>query len=145
MDNLQTNVTFLVTDSYYLCKISEHFKLSELLQTSQGDRYQDANYSSFRFQHAKNLIRLSLVLEALRRFLGDTALVINSGFRSPLLNARVGGAPKSYHLYGCAADIRIVPTERVLNYLNSLKSLGILAEVIAHDTYIHISIPAYDI
>jgi uncharacterized protein YcbK (DUF882 family) len=36
---------------------------------------------------------------------------INSGFRTPMYNKHVGGAPNSYHLLGKAADFRIWYTE----------------------------------
>lgn len=44
-------------------------------------------------------------LEALRTLVGNKPLRIVSGFRCPPCNARKGGAPKSQHLYGKAADI----------------------------------------
>ena len=44
-------------------------------------------------------------LEELRYRLGDKAVIINSGYRTPEHNRRVGGASNSQHLYGKAADI----------------------------------------
>lgn len=49
--------------------------------------------------------QLLLKLERLRYNLGDKAVVINSGYRTPAHNKRVGGASNSQHLYGKAADI----------------------------------------
>ena len=37
---------------------------------------------------------------------GEVPIIINSGYRSPMLNRAVGGAQHSNHLDGCAADIR---------------------------------------
>jgi len=37
----------------------------------------------------------------------DTALKINSGYRTPEYNHKVGGAEKSQHLKGTAADVRL--------------------------------------
>ncbi len=48
---------------------------------------------------------LILKLEQLRYNLGNKAVIINSGYRTPTHNKRVGGASKSQHLYGKAADI----------------------------------------
>jgi len=46
-------------------------------------------------------------LQQLRANLG-LPVHINSGYRTPEHNVRVGGSPKSYHLRGMAADI-VVP------------------------------------
>ena len=37
---------------------------------------------------------------------GEVPIIINSGYRSPMLNRCVGGALHSNHLDGCAVDIR---------------------------------------
>jgi uncharacterized protein YcbK (DUF882 family) len=48
------------------------------------------------------------VLEDLRRCLMDRPITINSGCRCKMHNALVGGSPKSQHILGKAADIRVV-------------------------------------
>ena len=47
-------------------------------------------------------------LEALRAKLGDHPIAINSGFRSVAYNECIGGASLSQHLYGTAADIKVL-------------------------------------
>ena len=47
------------------------------------------------------------VLERLRAQLGDRAISIVSGFRSPAHNEAVGGATNSQHMQGRAADITV--------------------------------------
>ena len=42
--------------------------------------------------------------------------MINSGYRSEEVNRKVGGAPNSNHLTGCAADIRVFGIEQALRY-----------------------------
>jgi len=49
--------------------------------------------------------RLLDMLEATRRELG-APMIVNSGFRSRLHNTLIGGALRSYHVRGMAADIR---------------------------------------
>lgn len=44
-------------------------------------------------------------LEAMRHALGDRPIIIASGFRSKSCNASAGGATRSYHLFGQAADL----------------------------------------
>lgn len=44
-------------------------------------------------------------LEQLRYNLGNKAIVVTSGYRTPTHNKAVGGATNSQHLYGKAADI----------------------------------------
>ena len=43
-------------------------------------------------------------------------IIINSGYRSPELNKKVGGSPSSNHLTGCAVDIRVAGIEQALRY-----------------------------
>lgn len=52
-------------------------------------------------------INLLLKLEELRRAIGNRPIIINSGYRCPTHNKKVGGAKNSQHLYGKAADIRV--------------------------------------
>ena len=46
----------------------------------------------------------------------EQGIHINSGYRSPQLNRKIGGAPTSNHLTGCAADIRVAGMEQALRY-----------------------------
>ena len=88
-----------------------------------------------------NLCALSFKLQELRDAM-LLPLYINSAFRSPQVNRAVGGAAKSYHLYGRAADISI----RNLNkeQRQRLEHLIIESrpvEFIKYDTFYHV---AYD-
>ena len=47
-------------------------------------------------------------------------IIINSGYRSPQLNRKIGGVPTSNHLTGCAADIKVVGMEQLLRYATIL-------------------------
>lgn len=61
-------------------------------------------------------------LEQLRYNLGDKSIIINSGYRTVSHNKAVGGASKSQHIYGKAADIRVsgVLALRVYNAADKL-------------------------
>ena len=46
-------------------------------------------------------------LEPIRAIFGDRPVIISSGYRCPEVNAAVGGASNSAHLFGCAADFTV--------------------------------------
>ena len=46
----------------------------------------------------------------------EQGIHINSGYRSPQLNRKIGGAANSNHLTGCAADIKVSGFEQALRY-----------------------------
>ena len=50
--------------------------------------------------------RLVMVLQSIRDHFGK-AVNINSGYRTPQYNAKVGGVDQSQHCYGTAADITV--------------------------------------
>jgi hypothetical protein len=54
-----------------------------------------------------NLYRLSCLLADIQKSLNirSGALKVNSGFRAPALNEKVGGVPNSQHCLGLAADV----------------------------------------
>lgn len=51
-----------------------------------------------------NLLLLAANLQVLRDDIGEP-IHVNSGYRTPAYNKKVGGKPKSYHLRAMAADI----------------------------------------
>lgn len=50
------------------------------------------------------IIRVAHVMEEVRTFLGNRSIKINSWYRDPASNKRVGGASKSRHMSGDAVD-----------------------------------------
>lgn len=51
-----------------------------------------------------NIIRLARYLDKVRIHLGNKPIIITSWYRDSVSNARVGGATRSQHLTGLAAD-----------------------------------------
>ena len=92
-------------------KLSEHFTLGEL--TKSGSHPEVYNIPSH--EAIANLTNLSKWLEVLRERAG-TPIIINSGYRSPQLNRKIGGAANSNHLTGCAVDIRTSGMEQAICY-----------------------------
>lgn len=62
------------------------------------------------------------ILDPLREHLGP--IHISSGYRSPLVNVKVGGASNSQHCLGQAADI-IVPGRSIAFVVSTIRSLGL--------------------
>lgn len=84
-------------------QLSEHFTLKELTHSATALRLGILNAPSP--QAVENLEALCRdVLEPLRAAWG-APIVVSSGYRGCVLNRKVGGAPGSDHIYGCAADI----------------------------------------
>ena len=90
-------------------KLSPHFTLGELTKTSHKV------YNIPSHEAIANLKRVCEWLEYLRKRY-DEAVVINSGYRSPQLNRKIGGAANSNHLTGCAVDIRVSGMEQLIVY-----------------------------
>ena len=72
-------------------KLSTHFKVKEFACKDGSDAVLIAP-------------RLVMVLQSIRSRFG-AAVTINSGYRTPQYNAKVGGVTDSQHCYGTAADI----------------------------------------
>ena len=85
--------------------LSKNFTLEELYHSDTANRFNIHNYPT---QDAiRNLGYLTQnFLQPLRDKLGK-AIFITSGYRSELLNMKVGGAKTSQHKYGQAVDIHV--------------------------------------
>ena len=94
--------------------LSEHFVLGEFTRSKYPEVYNIPSHEAI-----ANLKRLCEWLEVLRNKIGHP-IVINSGYRSPQLNRKVGGAPTSNHLTGCAVDIRTNGMEQAICYAATL-------------------------
>ena len=103
-------------------KLSPHFTLGEMTKSSSHPEV----YNIPSHEAIANLKRLCGWLEELRKRYnvkygaGEEPIRINSGYRSPQLNRKIGGVPTSNHLTGCAADIKVVGMEQLLRYATIL-------------------------
>ena len=90
-----------------------NFSFSELIKTDTGlnNTPNDMNVLS-------NLCRLAAFLQTIRNEL-HLPIIVNSAYRSPEVNAKVGGVSSSYHVKGLAADIRVSDMDKLLTILHS--------------------------
>jgi hypothetical protein len=117
--------------------LTAHFTLDELTHTDHRTLDNTPNDDEL-----KNLTRLAEFLEQVKTLLGDKPIMVNSAFRSKLVNDAVGSKDTSQHRVGCAADIRVpgmTPNEVVQAVIASgLPYDQIIREF---DRWTHISIP----
>ena len=103
-------------------KLSPHFTLGEMTRSNSHPEV----YNIPSHEAIANLTNLTKWLEVLRKRynakygVGEEPIRINSGYRSPQLNKKIGGVATSNHLTGCAVDIRVLGMEQLIRYATIL-------------------------
>ena len=97
-------------------KLSQHFRLEEFTKSEHPEVYNIPSHVAI-----ENMKRICGWLEVLRDRYG-APIIINSGYRSPQLNKKVGGVSTSNHVTGCAVDIRCSGAEQAIDYAYILKA-----------------------
>ena len=118
----------------------KHFKLKEFVDSPTAaclgiDNTPDATAVDALCRLAEN------VLDPLREALG-IPIYVNSGYRSPRLNAMVGGVKTSQHLTGEAADITTGTRDGNINLWRTLKRLRLPIDQAINEhgyAWIHVS------
>lgn len=88
---------------------------------------------------------LYFLLEEIRADFGEP-IYINSGYRSPEHNRKIGGAPNSFHVKGQAADIRPTRYKDSEKWARALGRLKIIANrrctggVGFYPTFVHVDL-----
>ena len=106
-------------------KITEHFKLKEFAcKNTQAIIISD---------------KLCDILEAIRAHF-EKPVIITSGYRTPEHNAKIGGAVKSQHMLGLAADIKIagVKPADIASYARTL--MPTYGGIGIYSTFTHIDV-----
>lgn len=106
-------------------RLSQHFKAEEF-------RCKDKTKE---FLWAPELLE---ILETIRNHF-NTPVIINSGYRTPSWNVKVGGTPNSYHCKGMAADIVVKghSSKEVAKYADNVMKQG---GIIRYTNFTHIDI-----
>ena len=85
--------------------LTPHFSLAEMIASDTAAMNGIDNTPSD--EEIASLTDTCELLELVRALCDESAVMVSSGFRCADLNAAVGGATNSAHLYGCAADITV--------------------------------------
>lgn len=118
--------------------LSKHFSLAELHASQTATRRGIDNMPP-PAARAELQRLVDLILQPLRTDL-RRAIVISSGYRSPKLNAAIGGAAKSAHLEGRAADL-VVPGMSITDVCRRIAALRLPYRQLIHEgTWVHVEV-----
>ena len=91
---------------------------------------------------------MAMGMERVRTSLGSLPIHVNSGYRSPKLNAAIGGSKTSKHMLGLACDFTCPalgsPLEVCKVILRRKEEIG-FDQLIHEGGWVHISFPPYPI
>lgn len=117
--------------------LSKHFSYDELITTNHREFDNTPSEAEL-----ENLKRLANFLEEVKSVLYGKPIMVNSAFRSELVNNACGSKSNSQHRVGCAADIRVpglTPDEVVKAIMDS--DLPYDQLIREFDRWTHLSIP----
>lgn len=114
-------------------QLTPHFSLAELTVTK-------AKIDNTPSKEVIEVLRTTaFYMEKVREILGNVAITINSGYRSPDVNRQVGGTSNSSHTYGYAVDFTAYGhTPLTISNILSKSSLK-FDQLIYEKTWVHIS------
>ena len=120
-------------------KLTDHFTLEELTVTDHRSLDNTPNAGEI-----ENLRRLAVFLELVKDRLGGRPIMVNSAFRSKVVNDAVGSKDTSQHRLGCAADIR-VPGMTPDAVVRAVLTSGLAYDQVIRefDRWTHLSIPSF--
>lgn len=87
-----------------MTQLTEHFTLEEFTDSQTAARKGIPNVPPVGSPERANLQRTAETMEEVRTLLGDKPILVSSGYRSPAVNAAVGGSKSSAHMSGLAVD-----------------------------------------
>lgn len=121
-------------------QLSPNFSLEELTRSETAARNGWDNTPND--AELENLKRLAVLLQQVKSAVGGRPVMINSGFRSKLVNDAVGSRDTSQHRLGCAADLRVpgmTPREVIEACIAAKVPFDQI--ILEFDSWTHISIP----
>lgn len=116
-------------------QLSNNFLLSEFVRSAIAKRNNIHQQFTIEINVLTNLVYLtSFLLQPLRDFVG--AINITSGYRCTEVNAIVGGAQSSQHLYGQAVDFVCKDFLKAISFIKN-KTFD---QLIIYDSFLHVSL-----
>jgi zinc D-Ala-D-Ala carboxypeptidase len=114
-------------------QLTPHFSLAELTVTN-------TKIDNTPSKEVIEVLRTTaFYMEKVREILGNVAITINSGYRSPDVNRQVGGTSNSSHTYGYAVDFTAYGhTPLTISNILSKSNLK-FDQLIYEKTWVHIS------
>jgi uncharacterized protein YcbK (DUF882 family) len=127
-------------------QLTPHFTLEEFTDSQTAARKGLNNVPPASSQERKNLTRTAEVMEKVRTLLGDKPILVSSGYRSPQVNAAVGGSKSSAHMSALAVDFSCpgfgTPLKICKHLHSHMKELGIDQLIHEYDTWVHLGLTA---
>ena len=120
------NITVPELREYEDTKLTKDFKLIDFIYSATAKAKGIANIPDN--QSLSNINGIAKVVQMIQDELG-MKIHINSCYRGPVLNSTIGGAKKSDHVFGAAADIKVIPFSlennmKLWNCVNKLADEG---------------------
>jgi hypothetical protein len=114
-------------------QLTPHFSLAELTVTN-------TKIDNIPSKEVIEVLRTTaFYMEKVREILGNVAITINSGYRSPDVNRQVGGTSNSSHIFGYAVDFTAYGhTPLTISNILSKSNLK-FDQLIYEKTWVHIS------
>jgi zinc D-Ala-D-Ala carboxypeptidase len=127
-----------------MTQLTPHFTLEEFTDSQTAARKGINNVPSVGTPERANIMRTAEIMEAVRDILGKKPVLISSGYRSPQVNAAVGGSKSSAHMSGLAADFSCpgfgTPLQICKKLEPYMRELGIDQLIHEYDTWVHLGL-----
>src|SRR5690606_33270959 len=112
-------------------RLSTHFSLAEFEASETAGRRGIDNDVPAHLMG--DLMYTARALEVVRAALGKVPIIITSGYRSPELNAAIGGSASSQHMKGQAADFIVPGFGRPLDVCRRILEAGIIFDQLINE------------
>jgi zinc D-Ala-D-Ala carboxypeptidase len=120
----------------HVIRITQHFSLEEMTITQV--RGVD---NSMPERLYPNMLKTCDFMEGVRSLLGSKPIIVSSGYRSMLVNLKVGGDKNSDHMRALACDFICPSFGSPLDIVRAIRKSGkLLDQCIFEGTWVHIGI-----